>query len=425
MLFSFAVRCGRTTSSQSGSASRTTFGGLPTMLLVSPWTGLAHRPSWCHRRPGTTQGHPHRPCHLRAIPSTTPVAAEELYLSASYDPTVGNATARRPSGSRWLSRERAVLPWQLLLCAEPAALTGTAMSILISSDQLPAGERFERWRETLRQSRMAPVEVQSDAEADLRFELRYRDLGAIRVVLATATRIGYGGPQADRPIGSGSALARNTPARARRPRPGRPAGRGPGWGLYRLQRRPSLPYRDRNRRRRRGCPVAGAALPAGVVPAAGAPVGAAHRRADGVRPGDRGADGAIPGGAGRWDRPLPARGGGPAGHGGAGGAGRPAGPRAGQRRLAGKITAAQDHWLLSNLSVDRTTWWRTPRAPTCGSRCSVGSRCNDEGGRRRLAPGRVGPCSAAVGGRPAAAGRAKATAPDGSAAAASGMASTA
>jgi hypothetical protein len=42
------------------------------MLLVSPWTGLAHRPSWCHRRPGTTQGHPHRPCHLRAIPSTTP-----------------------------------------------------------------------------------------------------------------------------------------------------------------------------------------------------------------------------------------------------------------------------------------------------------------------------------------------------------------
>jgi hypothetical protein len=38
------------------------------------------------------------------------------------------------------------------------------------------------------------VEVQSDAEADLRFELRYRDLGAIRVVLATATRIGYGGP---------------------------------------------------------------------------------------------------------------------------------------------------------------------------------------------------------------------------------------
>jgi hypothetical protein len=60
------------------------------------------------------------------------------------------------------------------------------MSILISSDQLPAGERFERWRETLRQSRMAPVEVQSDAEADFRFELRYRDLGAIRVVLATA-----------------------------------------------------------------------------------------------------------------------------------------------------------------------------------------------------------------------------------------------
>jgi hypothetical protein len=403
-----------------------------------PPSAACQRCCWCRpgraspiARAGATGGQARHRVILTARAISVPFRARRQWpprsctCRPSYDPTVGNATARRPSGSRWLSRERAVLPWQLLLCAEPAALTGTAMSILISSDQLPAGERFERWRETLRQSRMAPVEVQSDAEADLRFELRYRDLGAIRVVLATATRIGYGGPQADPPIGSRSALARNTPARARRPRPGRPAGRGPGWGLYRLQRRPSLPHRDRNRRRRRGRPVAGAALPAGVGPAAGAPVGAAHRRADGVRPGDRGADGAIPGGAGRWDRPLPARGGGPAGHGGAGGAGRPAGPRAGQRRLAGKITAAQDHWLLSNLSVDRTTWWRTPRAPTCGSRCSVGSRCNDEGGRRRLAPGRVGPCSAAVGGRPAAAGRAKATAPDGSAAAASGMASTA
>jgi AraC-like DNA-binding protein len=60
------------------------------------------------------------------------------------------------------------------------------MSILISSDRLPVSERFESWRETLRQSRMAPVEVQADNEADFRFELRYRDLGALRVVLATA-----------------------------------------------------------------------------------------------------------------------------------------------------------------------------------------------------------------------------------------------
>ena len=60
------------------------------------------------------------------------------------------------------------------------------MGILISSDQFPAGERFESWRETLRQSRMASVEVQSDNEGDFRFRLRYRDLGALRVVLATA-----------------------------------------------------------------------------------------------------------------------------------------------------------------------------------------------------------------------------------------------
>jgi len=301
------------------------------------------------------------------------------------------------------------------------------MSILISSDQLPAGERFERWRETLRQSRMAPVEVQSDAEADLRFELRYRDLGAIRVVLATATRIGYGGPQADPPIGSGSALARNTPARARRPRPGRPAGRGPGWGLYRLQRRPSLPHRDRNRRRRRGRPVAGAALPAGVVPAAGAPVGAAHRRADGVRPGDRGADGAIPGGAGRWDRPLPARG------------RRPGWPRwrwrcwppgwpASWTATAGR----EDHsgpGPLAAVQSQRRPDHLVENPEGADVRFEMLGRLPVQRRGRTAAPGSWsgrGPArAAAVGGRPAAAGRAKATAPDGSAAAASGMASTA
>jgi hypothetical protein len=66
----------------------------------------------------------------------------------------------------------------------------TTMSILISSDQFPEGERFESWRETLRQSRMASVEVQSDNEGDFRFRLRFRDLGALRVVLATAAPYG-------------------------------------------------------------------------------------------------------------------------------------------------------------------------------------------------------------------------------------------
>jgi AraC-like DNA-binding protein len=62
-----------------------------------------------------------------------------------------------------------------------------ARSTLIRADHLPRAERFERWRETLRQTRMAPVEVDADDQADFRFELRWRDLGPMRLVVATAS----------------------------------------------------------------------------------------------------------------------------------------------------------------------------------------------------------------------------------------------
>jgi AraC-like DNA-binding protein len=60
------------------------------------------------------------------------------------------------------------------------------MSVLISNEHLPAGERFDCWRETLRQARLFPVEVRADNEADYRFTMRYADLGAARVSLFTA-----------------------------------------------------------------------------------------------------------------------------------------------------------------------------------------------------------------------------------------------
>jgi AraC-like DNA-binding protein len=55
------------------------------------------------------------------------------------------------------------------------------MSILISNDHLPAGDRFEYWREAAHQARMAPVDVQAPDQAGFRFALRYSDLGAVRV----------------------------------------------------------------------------------------------------------------------------------------------------------------------------------------------------------------------------------------------------
>src|SRR5437764_7940317 len=61
------------------------------------------------------------------------------------------------------------------------------MSMLIRNDHLPAGERFDYWREIASQVRMAPVEVRSDNQAGFRFALRYSDLGATRVSLFTAT----------------------------------------------------------------------------------------------------------------------------------------------------------------------------------------------------------------------------------------------
>jgi hypothetical protein len=61
-----------------------------------------------------------------------------------------------------------------------------AGSILIRDDRLPPAERFERWREALGQIRMAPVEIHADHRADFRFELRWRDLGPVRLVVATA-----------------------------------------------------------------------------------------------------------------------------------------------------------------------------------------------------------------------------------------------
>jgi hypothetical protein len=47
------------------------FGDLPTRL-VSSWTGLTHRPRLMPSPPGARRGRQHRPCHLRAIPSTPP-----------------------------------------------------------------------------------------------------------------------------------------------------------------------------------------------------------------------------------------------------------------------------------------------------------------------------------------------------------------
>jgi len=61
------------------------------------------------------------------------------------------------------------------------------MTTLIRNDHLPAGERFEYWREVACQIRMAPVEVQSDNQAGFRFALRYGDLGAVRVSLFTVS----------------------------------------------------------------------------------------------------------------------------------------------------------------------------------------------------------------------------------------------
>jgi AraC-like DNA-binding protein len=62
-----------------------------------------------------------------------------------------------------------------------------AGSTLIRDHHLPAGERLEGWREALSRSRMAQVEVHADDPAGFRFELRWRDLGAMRLVLATAS----------------------------------------------------------------------------------------------------------------------------------------------------------------------------------------------------------------------------------------------
>jgi AraC-like DNA-binding protein len=61
------------------------------------------------------------------------------------------------------------------------------MSVLIRSDDLPAGERFECWRDTLSQLRMASAEVRSDDEAGFRFALRSSKLGALGVSLYAAT----------------------------------------------------------------------------------------------------------------------------------------------------------------------------------------------------------------------------------------------
>jgi AraC-like DNA-binding protein len=60
------------------------------------------------------------------------------------------------------------------------------MSMLIRAEQYPAAERFERWREILHQCRQAAAEVSADNEADFRFELRTRDLGAMRVSMCIA-----------------------------------------------------------------------------------------------------------------------------------------------------------------------------------------------------------------------------------------------
>jgi AraC-like DNA-binding protein len=79
-------------------------------------------------------------------------------------------------------------PGASLAGADPniaSSIDEDAMSILIRNDHLPAGERFEAWRETATQVRMAPVEVQAENQAGFRFALRYSDLGAARVSLFT------------------------------------------------------------------------------------------------------------------------------------------------------------------------------------------------------------------------------------------------
>jgi AraC-like DNA-binding protein len=61
------------------------------------------------------------------------------------------------------------------------------MSILISSDQVPAAERLDFVRAVVSEARMAPVEFLPADPARFRVELRYGDVGAVRVLRIAGT----------------------------------------------------------------------------------------------------------------------------------------------------------------------------------------------------------------------------------------------
>jgi AraC-like DNA-binding protein len=63
----------------------------------------------------------------------------------------------------------------------------TAMSTVISTDDLPPVERLDFAREVLSQALTVPLEIQPLTEETFHLELRYRDLGAARMSLAAAT----------------------------------------------------------------------------------------------------------------------------------------------------------------------------------------------------------------------------------------------
>jgi AraC-like DNA-binding protein len=64
---------------------------------------------------------------------------------------------------------------------------GTAMSSLISTDHVPPADRLDYAREALRQTMTAGMEIEPLTEERFRLEVRYRDLGATRISVTSAT----------------------------------------------------------------------------------------------------------------------------------------------------------------------------------------------------------------------------------------------
>ena len=71
------------------------------------------------------------------------------------------------------------------------------MSMLIRNDHLPAGERFDYWREIASQVRMAPVEVRSDNQAGFLARWSSATIAGPQNRWAGTNRNGYANPAAD------------------------------------------------------------------------------------------------------------------------------------------------------------------------------------------------------------------------------------